>query len=92
MNAFEWFRVGVRLLALWALLECLKYFLFFADVKMELSPSASITGERNGSGFLLYAIGYGLAGLLLLKRADTVVAFSFGEGVDPNESESENMP
>ncbi len=64
----ELFGVGVRLLALYSLLQAFQSLLDFAFVKYELSGRPE--------GYLLYAFGFGAFAIIVLSNAAAISRFT----------------
>ncbi|MGE3999396.1 MAG: hypothetical protein AB7I48_04215 [Planctomycetaceae bacterium] len=81
MNPRDWFGVSVRVFALWPLLLSMENGLYFMDFQFGLASQELFglgnAGEFNHIRYLVYAVGYALFALGLLRAAPRLVEWAY---------------
>lgn len=88
MTPQDWVGVAIRVLGIWSFFLAFGNLLYFIDARAGLSSAAVFsTEEYDPDGYLVYVLGYGALGLLLLRGATAITRFAFPA---PRHSEDEN--
>lgn len=76
MTPEDWFGVFVRVFAIPGFTLSVQNILYFIDVRSGLSAGSSFT-DGDPQGYLLYALGYFVFAMILLRSAPTIVDFTY---------------
>jgi hypothetical protein len=76
------------LFALWPLHLAVRQLLAFIDIGMSDSSFRLYGADDNSNGYLIYAIGYGLFAVFLLRAAPLVMTFAYPDPVTDSVDDS----
>lgn len=83
--------MGIRLIAAWAMYQAVQQCLYFAELHLQLSSSSGTSGTYfKPERFLLYAVGQGIIGLVLLTNADAITRLVYR--ITPENDSSDESP
>ena len=79
MTPQDWLGVGIRLFAVWLLVESLQYVVTYVETRMRLASTPNYRAEPSfePTSYLVYVVGYAAFVVFLLRGAPRLVAFAY---------------
>ena len=91
MTTRDWFGIGIRLIAVWSFFNAFQNILYFIDVRAGWAVVSDGYSQMTPESCLLYVVGYGAFGLILLSNAAAVSQFAYPV-VPSSEEDVPNSP
>ena len=91
LTARDWFGIGIRMFAVWTFFCAFQNFLYFIDVRAGWAVVSDGYSQMTPESCLLYVVGYGAFGLILLSNAAAVSQFAYPV-VPSSEEDVPNSP
>ena len=94
MTAEDWFGVGVRIVGLFPLFLGIQQFLYFIDFRLGMSSNEwqGYSTEYDPISYLIYALGYFMFSLGMLRGTPIIVAFAYPSRSVETDEESDSEP